>query len=182
MTLLKHVIALIQLYMMAEGQCIYQGSIPGLIPYLSTMSLICPPYHNPADFGWWRFNVDEAMSFPLTSLTSSSSTPSSLTSTSSSSLSVIEVACGEFGDMVPKLAVAVKSGRCDRYLQHNYKMTNRVARHEATGGGGAGGGFIIGGSGDITTREGPEWCRQLEINGGHIKVMTMTMMMLGMPE
>lgn len=39
------------LYMIAEGQCIYQGNIPGLVPYLSSQQLTCPPYHNPADYG-----------------------------------------------------------------------------------------------------------------------------------
>lgn len=39
------------LYMLAEGQCIYRGQIPGLIPFLSSMGLHCPSYHNPADYG-----------------------------------------------------------------------------------------------------------------------------------
>lgn len=39
------------LYMLAEGQCIYRGQIAGLIPFLSTMGLHCPSYHNPADYG-----------------------------------------------------------------------------------------------------------------------------------
>lgn len=39
------------LYMMAEGQCIYRGQILGLIPFLSSMGLHCPSYHNPADYG-----------------------------------------------------------------------------------------------------------------------------------
>lgn len=38
------------LYMLAEGQNIYQGNIPGVIPYLTAQGLVCPPYHNPADY------------------------------------------------------------------------------------------------------------------------------------
>lgn len=37
--------------MLAEGNCIYRGTIPDLIPYLSTQGLMCPQYHNPADYG-----------------------------------------------------------------------------------------------------------------------------------
>jgi len=39
------------LYVVAEGRCIYQGTIKGVVPYLSEAGLDCPPYHNPADFG-----------------------------------------------------------------------------------------------------------------------------------
>jgi hypothetical protein len=38
------------LYAVAEGNCIYQGSIKGLVPFLEEMGLMCPAYHNPADY------------------------------------------------------------------------------------------------------------------------------------
>ncbi|KAF5280010.1 hypothetical protein FQA39_LY05391 [Lamprigera yunnana] len=38
------------LYAIAEGRCIYQGSIKGMLPYLEETGLRCPPYHNPADY------------------------------------------------------------------------------------------------------------------------------------
>jgi len=37
-------------YIMAEGYCVYQGSSQSTIPYLQTIGLNCPQYHNPADF------------------------------------------------------------------------------------------------------------------------------------
>ncbi|XP_050347011.1 ATP-binding cassette sub-family G member 1-like [Nymphalis io] len=39
-----------RLYAVAAGRCAYMGSVQRLLPYLNTMNLICPPYHNPVDF------------------------------------------------------------------------------------------------------------------------------------
>ncbi|KAF0718366.1 ATP-binding cassette sub-family G member 1-like [Aphis craccivora] len=39
-----------QVYVLSLGRCIYQGSPKLIIPYFAENSVICPPYHNPADF------------------------------------------------------------------------------------------------------------------------------------
>lgn len=44
------------LYLLAEGNCIYQGNVKGLVPFLSSLGHICPSYHNPADYGEYYLN------------------------------------------------------------------------------------------------------------------------------
>nr|QHN70689.1 ATP-binding cassette subfamily member 4 [Limenitis arthemis astyanax] len=39
-----------QVYILAEGMCIYDGPSADTVPYLSSLGLHCPKYHNPADY------------------------------------------------------------------------------------------------------------------------------------
>ncbi|KAG5308861.1 ABCG4 protein, partial [Acromyrmex insinuator] len=88
------------LYLLAEGQCIYQGNVGGLVPFLSSMGLDCPSYHNPADYGKFGISytrcVNEILQYYL----------------------VMEVACGEHGECVHKLVMAVNNGKCNNYQHH----------------------------------------------------------------
>lgn len=37
-------------YSLAGGQCLYHGSSDNLVPFLSSLDLVCPSTYNPADF------------------------------------------------------------------------------------------------------------------------------------
>ncbi|KYQ52091.1 ATP-binding cassette sub-family G member 4 [Trachymyrmex zeteki] len=39
-----------QVYVLTNGDCLYQGATSKLLPYLESMKLPCPMYHNPADY------------------------------------------------------------------------------------------------------------------------------------
>lgn len=39
-----------KVYVLAEGQCIYQGSGANIVPYMQHIGLSCPLTYNPADF------------------------------------------------------------------------------------------------------------------------------------
>ncbi|KAM0736709.1 ATP-binding cassette subfamily G member 4 [Formica fusca] len=39
-----------QVYVIAKGECLYQGTTNKLLPYLESIKLTCPMYHNPADY------------------------------------------------------------------------------------------------------------------------------------
>lgn len=104
------------LYMLADGQCIYKGSVIGLVPFLSSMSLHCPSYHNPADYGL----------FSLVSY---------ITGCKWTFFAVIEVACGEHGDWVQKLVVAVNAGRCNSFVNDKKEpkmIANDISKETST--------------------------------------------------
>ncbi|XP_046451684.1 ATP-binding cassette subfamily G member 4-like [Daphnia pulex] len=72
------------LYVVADGSCMYQGSVHSLVPYLNTMNLNCPSHHNPTDFA-------------------------------------IDVASGEYGNVLPGLIAGVENGK--RIYQENSPST-----------------------------------------------------------
>lgn len=39
-----------QVYVLSAGNCVYQGSTQKLVPFLQSVDLPCPMYHNPADY------------------------------------------------------------------------------------------------------------------------------------
>ncbi|KAI8422374.1 hypothetical protein MSG28_006234 [Choristoneura fumiferana] len=39
-----------QVYILAEGMCVYHGASENTVPFLASVGLQCPKYHNPADY------------------------------------------------------------------------------------------------------------------------------------
>ncbi|XP_053696933.1 ATP-binding cassette subfamily G member 4 [Sabethes cyaneus] len=39
-----------QVYVLSSGECMYQGSTASLVPFLQSVDMPCPVYHNPADY------------------------------------------------------------------------------------------------------------------------------------
>lgn len=43
------------IYVVAKGQCIFQGRGENIVPYVETIGIRCPKTYNPADFSEFRF-------------------------------------------------------------------------------------------------------------------------------
>lgn len=43
----------LQVYLISKGDCLYQGATHKLVPYLESIKLPCPMYHNPADYSMY---------------------------------------------------------------------------------------------------------------------------------
>ena len=88
-----------QLYILGSGQCIYNGSVSGLVPFLNAHDLVCPTYHNPADYvievniNYWGL-----LNFQIF-------------------ISKFKVASGEFGDVTDTLISSVRKGLCEDYAE-----------------------------------------------------------------
>lgn len=105
----------LQLYILSQGQCIYKGSVSSLIPYLKTLGLYCPTYHNPADFGKLLSCICPTRKRPSRHAHLFYRPPR---------LSVIEVASGEYGDLNPVLFEAVQGGMCALEEKDNRRTNN----------------------------------------------------------
>lgn len=86
-----------QVYILAEGQCLYQGATENVLPFLERVELPCPLYHNPADYGkLFDGLVSSKQYFDLISL-----------------ILVIELASGEYGqDKISLMVEQMGNGEC----------------------------------------------------------------------
>ena len=123
-----------RLYLLADGQCIYRGPTLDVVPFLSSMGMDCPSYHNPADFSKYLFEWDDSSftwglcrdvaveileAFKLFTYHQASSGWFNIFISIGVDIivcwslmisSVMEVASGDYGDMIGKLAEAVQNG------------------------------------------------------------------------
>lgn len=108
-----------QLYILSQGQCIYKGTVPYLIPYLKNLGLHCPTYHNPADFSKSRDSSHRRLYRHTDLYVCVCLSVYLLASPSTLSPPVIEVASGEYGDLNPVLFDAVQGGLCSDETKKN---------------------------------------------------------------
>lgn len=52
-----------QMYIIGSGYCVYQGSSANMLPFLQSVGLPCPQYHNPADFSTYTFITTTSLPF-----------------------------------------------------------------------------------------------------------------------
>lgn len=81
-------------YVLAAGECVYQGATSMLVPFLSSIDLECPMYNNPADY-------------------------------------VIELACGEYGDVTPRMVEGTDNGKSIRWFKHPRALSVANIRRES---------------------------------------------------
>jgi hypothetical protein len=97
------------LYIMSKGSCIYQGPTGSLISYLKKFNLNCPSYHNPADFGEQRFIcLVNSNKFENTFFLILGKFPNII---ACFLFPVMDVATGEYGDVLFQLTSGVENGR-----------------------------------------------------------------------
>lgn len=46
-----------QVYIIAEGMCIYNGASDNTVQFLASVGLQCPMYHNPADYSKFFYEI-----------------------------------------------------------------------------------------------------------------------------
>jgi len=95
------------LYIVADGSCMYQGPVSSLVPFLQSQNLLCPSYHNPADFGK-LFNIDSLSTLQFVSSILIANFVNFLVL---NFWIVMDVAAGEYGQVLGQLVASVENGR-----------------------------------------------------------------------
>lgn len=94
-------------YVLAYGKCLYQGHSSKLVPFLHSVSLPCPMFHNPADYGEINFLVLLIDNWKLVKF----------------KCIAIELASGEYGmDKVNILSNCIGNGTCLEWYEHPEKV------------------------------------------------------------
>lgn len=87
-------------YIVAAGQCVYQGYGGHIVKFLKGIDLTCPLHYNPADFGITKPKCMCLVCIFYYIFIF---------------FTVIEVSSGEYGDHIEKMVAAVDNGRLERW-------------------------------------------------------------------
>lgn len=99
-------------FLLANGQCVYQGEGANIVSYTQSIGLNCPVTYNPADFSTLKWNFFHFFSFHFTKLNQKNNCL----------ITVIDVASGEYGyEYVDKMISQIDNGRCYNWTP-NYAL------------------------------------------------------------
>ncbi|CAH0398650.1 unnamed protein product [Chilo suppressalis] len=116
-----------QVYVIADGRCIYQGETGAMVSYLQSVGLPCPRQHNPADFIIELTENPDNINILCEEIMNGKLYKSAKIETATEPLDNIELKiCYKTEDDAPETEIMLSNGKCT-YKVPRYKETDSVS-------------------------------------------------------